>query len=219
MKLVELMQLMDLKILKNIQTQWISMLSPAVQVMKEYRVFLVKMFMDFARPVEDEQGKKAKVDKKLMALARKNLNHLTNIQILLGLSGLLPLLQCVHSLMQFAQGRDVFVCDYVSAIQICIAEVIAFYIDGNTSFTQDVFWNFKDLTHVRQDAIPMTWVQSTFDLNSDGAELLHFTRNGYSIPATYRHGDKEGAASVTREVYSCIMDDTKKLCTGNALPL
>ena len=98
-KPAELMQSKDLKILKNIQTRWIRMLSPAMQVMKEYRVLLVKMFMDSAYPVEDEQRKKAKVDKKLMALAHKNMNHLTDIQILLGLSGLLPLLQCVHSLM------------------------------------------------------------------------------------------------------------------------
>ena len=115
------------------------MLSPTVRMMREYKVLLVKMFMDSVHQVEDKQGKKAKVDKKLMALTHKNLNHLTDIHILLGLSGLLPLLQCVQFLMQFAQGRDVFVCDYVSAIQICITEVTTFYIDSNTLFTQDVF--------------------------------------------------------------------------------
>ena len=115
------------------------MLSLAIRVMNEYRVLLVKILLDSQRPVEEDLGKKRKVDKKCMALAHKNLNHLTDIQVLLDLSSLLPLLRCVHSLMQFAQGHDVFVCNYVAAIHICIAEVTAFYIDDSTAFSQDVF--------------------------------------------------------------------------------
>ena len=207
------MQAKGLKILKNVKTRWISMLSPAVRVMNEYRVLLVKMSLDSQRPVEEDLGKNGKVDKKCMALARKNLNHLTDIQVLLGLSGLLPLLRCVHSLMQFAQGRNVFVCDYVAAIHICIAEVTAFYIDDSTAFTQDVFWDFKALVQVKHNAIPMTWVQRAFDLNSDAAEVLHFTPVGYSIPATYRQSGTEGVP-VTREVYAHIVDDVQELCKG-----
>jgi len=93
------MQAKGVKILKNVQTSWISMLSPAVRVMNEYRVLLVKMSVDSQRPVQDDIGKKVKVDKKCMAMARKNLNHLIDIQILIGLFALLPLLRCVHSLM------------------------------------------------------------------------------------------------------------------------
>ena len=138
-KLAELMQAKGLKILKNVKTHWLNMLSPAVRVMNEYRVLLVKMSLDSQRPIQDDLGKKGKVDKKCMALTCKNLNHLIDIQVLLGLFGLLPLLRCVHSLMQFAQGRDVFVCDYVAAIHICIAKVTTFYMDDSTAFSQDVF--------------------------------------------------------------------------------
>lgn len=92
------------------------MLLPVVCVMSEYRPLIVKMSMDVVQHVEDGLGSKAKVNKKLMEIARKNLEHLTDVEILLGLSRLLPLLKCVHSLMQFAQARDVFVYDYVSAI-------------------------------------------------------------------------------------------------------
>ena len=138
-KLAELMQSKGLKILKNVKTRWISMLSPAVRVMSKYRPLIVKMFTDSKRPLEDSLGSKAKIDKKLMEIAKKNLAHLTDVQILLGLSGLLPLLKCVHSLMQFAQARDVFVCDYVSAIQMCIAEVFSFYLDDHVAFSHDVF--------------------------------------------------------------------------------
>lgn len=213
-KLAELMQSKGLKILKNVKTRWISMLSPAVRVMSEYRVLIVKMSLDAERPVQDSVGKKVKVDKKLMEIARKNLEYLTDIQILLGLSGLLPLLKCVHNLMQFAQGRDVFVCDYVSAIQMCIAEVSSFYLDDQTAFTQDVFWDFKGLMLVKHDAIPMTWIQSAFDLNEDAAEVLYFTPTSHSIPATYTEVGKDLVQPVTREVYANIVHDVKKLCKG-----
>ncbi|KAG0594802.1 hypothetical protein M758_UG111100 [Ceratodon purpureus] len=98
-KLAELMQSKGLKILKNIKTWWIAMLSPAVRVMSEYLPQLVKMSLDSKRPVQDTVGGKVKVDKKLMETATKNLEHLIDIKILLGLSGLLPLLKSVHSLM------------------------------------------------------------------------------------------------------------------------
>ena len=63
-KLAEVMQSKGLKILNNIQTRWINMLSPVVRVMNEYRVLLVKMSMDSKTPLKDNQGKKAKKEKK-----------------------------------------------------------------------------------------------------------------------------------------------------------
>jgi hypothetical protein len=215
-KLAEVMQSKGLKILKNIQTRWICMLSPTIRIMNKYRVLLVKMSIDSKTPEKDNQGKKAKTDKKLLKLTQKNLSHLTDIQILLGLSGLLPLLRCIHSLMQFAQVCEVFVCDYVSAIQICMAKVTAFYVDDNTAFSQDIFWDFKALTEVRHNAIPMSWVQSALDLNSSSEEHLHFTPTGHIIQAFHRHGETRKASSVTRSVYASIMEDVKNLCKGKS---
>ena len=190
------------------------MLSPAERVMNKYRPLIVKMFTDSERPLEDILGSKAKLDKKLMEIAKKNLEHLTDVQILVVLSGLLPLLKCVHSLMQFAQTRNVFVCDYVSAIQMCIAEVFSFYLDDHVAFPHDVFYDFKGLVNVKHEAILMSWVQGSFNLNMDAAEVLHLTPTGHSIPATYREAGKPAAVLVTREVYATIVTDIKQLCRG-----
>jgi hypothetical protein len=62
-------------------------------------------------------------------------------------------------LMQFAQGRNLFVCNYMAVIQMCIVEITAFYVDDSIAFTQDIFWDFKALSGVKHDAIPMAWVQ------------------------------------------------------------
>jgi hypothetical protein len=48
------METKGLKILRNIKTRWISMLSPAIQAMNKYRTLLVKM-------LEDSKLKKEKV--------------------------------------------------------------------------------------------------------------------------------------------------------------
>ena len=122
-KLAEVMHSKGLKILKNVKTRWISMLSPAIRVMNEYRVLLVKMALDSVPPPPDANGKSGKKDKLLMKLASRNLSFLQDYEILLTLSALLPLLRSVHSLIKFTQSREVFICDYVSAIQICISEL------------------------------------------------------------------------------------------------
>ena len=66
---------------------------------------------------------------------------------------------------------------------------------------------------VKHEAIPMNWVQGSFDLNMDAAEVLHFTPTGHSIPVTYREAGKP-AVLVTRDVYASIVTDVKKLCRG-----
>jgi hypothetical protein len=45
-KLVEVMETKGAKILKNVKTHWISMLSPTWCVMVEYRILLMKMALD-----------------------------------------------------------------------------------------------------------------------------------------------------------------------------
>ena len=126
-------------------------------------------------------------------------------------------------------------CDYVSAIQLCIADVTAFYMDERTAFTQDNFWDFKGLMHVKHDAISMSWVQTasnTFDLNAvQAAEALHFTSTGYSIPTSHRtvfhqppvvgatasvQSEKTEVRTepVTMELYASIVADVKKACIG-----
>ena len=97
---------------------------------------------------------------------------------------------------------------------MCIADVHSFYLDEHAAFTQDVFFDFKGLVRVRHHAIPMSWVQGSFDLNVDSAEVLHFTPSGHSIPAIHRAVGTISAMSVTREVYATIVDDVKKLCHG-----
>ncbi|KAG0572981.1 hypothetical protein KC19_VG138700 [Ceratodon purpureus] len=201
--LAEHMNSKGLKILRNVKTRWISMLSPALRIMNEYNVLVVKFH-------QDSQA----------ASVTNVLAYLTDVQILLGLACLLPMLRSLHSLIKFAQGRDLFVCDYVAPIHCCMEEVQAFYVDEAKSFEQDIFWDFKALLQTKHDHIPMTWKTTSegLDLNSDGLEILHFTPTSHNIRAVYVAPNGK-ASHVTRDVYACIIHDVKVMCRGAALKL
>ncbi len=60
-------------------------------------------------------------------LARFNLDLLCDLHMLLGLSSLLPLLEAMHALIKFAQGKDIFICDFVVVIKICQIDLYMMY--------------------------------------------------------------------------------------------
>jgi hypothetical protein len=107
-KLVEVMETKGLKILRNKKTRWISMLSPTIRAMNEYRTLLVKM-------LEDSKLKKEKVQAKNATIY---LDYLTDIQIVLGLTSILPMLRLSQLFIKFAQKQDAFICDFLAAVQV-----------------------------------------------------------------------------------------------------
>jgi hypothetical protein len=50
---------------------------------------------------------------------RLNLHLFCDIQILLALFCLLPLLEVVNGLIKFVEGRYVFICDFVTIVKNC----------------------------------------------------------------------------------------------------
>jgi hypothetical protein len=48
----------------------------------------------------------------------KHLNSLCDVEVILGLPYIYPLFECVHALIKVAQGKDVFVCDFVEVVKI-----------------------------------------------------------------------------------------------------
>ena len=100
------------------------------------------------------------------------MNYLTYVQIVIALSCFLPMLRVVHSLMQYAQKVDAFVCDMLAAVRICHANLNSMYISSETAFSQPQFLDFNALLTQKHDDIPMQWVSNELDLNSEGVEYL-----------------------------------------------
>jgi hypothetical protein len=108
-KLVDLMETKRNKMLKNIETCWISMRSPAKRIMSEYMSLMVKMGFDMV----GAPGQKPN------ARAGDNFDLLVDIEVLLSLACFIPLLDVVYYLIKLSQACDIFICDFMQAIKVC----------------------------------------------------------------------------------------------------
>jgi hypothetical protein len=197
-KLAEVLETKGLKILRQVKTRWLSMMSPAIRMMNEYKTLVVKM-------MEDEQAVDA---------AKTSFQHLMDIQIVVSLSCLIPMLKSLHQLMQLGQKRDVYICDYLDALRQCQADITAFYITDRTKYQQDVFWDFKALLELRHEAIPMRWVYDALNLNTDAYEYLHITPIGHSVRCTHRDLVTGESEPITHDLFRKIVGDVMEQSTG-----
>ncbi len=55
----------------------------------------------------------------LIMFAKLSFEFLYDLNLFISLSYLLPMLETIQILIKFAQKRDVFVCNYVTTINIC----------------------------------------------------------------------------------------------------
>ena len=75
------------RIFRNVKTRWISYLKPIKRVMSEYKALVLKMHMDLSS----------------LTTAKANLNLLCEIELLLGLAGILLMLEAFNYLIKFSQ--------------------------------------------------------------------------------------------------------------------
>jgi hypothetical protein len=197
-KLAEVLEMKGLKILRQVKTRWLSMMSPAIRVMNEYRTLVVKM-------MEDQND----VDS-----AKTSFHHLIDIQIVLSLSSLIPMLKSLHQSTQLGQKRDVYICDYLDALKQCQANITAFYINDKSKYQHDVFWDFKALARLRHEAIPMRWVYNALNLNTDACEYLYITPIGHSIRCAHRDLVTGESEPITHDLFLKIVEDVKEQSTG-----
>jgi hypothetical protein len=166
--------------------------------MNEYRTLVVKMMED-----QDE------VD-----TTKTSFHHLIDIQIVVSLSCLIPMLKSLHHLMQLSQKRDVYICDYLDALKRCQADIRSFYINDRTKFQHDVFWDFKSLAGLRHEAIPMRWVYNALNLNADACEYLYLIPTGHSVRCVHRDLKMGEAQPITHELFAQILEEVMDQSTG-----
>ncbi len=117
-KLVEIMEIEGNKILWNIKTRWISMINLVKCGLFKYCILLMKMALDAL----------------IVPFAKSNLFLLTNVGTLLGLNTMMLMLQVIHSLIKFAQLKNIFVCDFIVVVKICEKDVYRMFCDQKSFF-------------------------------------------------------------------------------------
>jgi hypothetical protein len=98
-----LLETNGLKLFHNVKTRWISMLCHAKQVLAKYKTLVVKMHDNLH----------------IVATTKTNLQYLCDIEMVMGLVYITPLLESIHVFIKFAQAHDTFVCDFVIVVKMC----------------------------------------------------------------------------------------------------
>jgi hypothetical protein len=127
--------------------------------------FLAKYKMLFAKMSQDNIS---------VGQTRLNLNLFYDLDTLL--SYLLPLLEAVNVLINFAQGkRDVFIYNFVASTKICQTDPFMMYFDALTSYQHECFQVFCDIVDNSFATITKHWV---INLNTN-IKTLFFRMDGH----------------------------------------
>jgi hypothetical protein len=115
-------------------------------------------------------------------LAKANLDLLCNVENFLGLTCILPLLECMQFLLEFAQAQDVFICDFIDVNKACERDLYRMYVDPVTSYGygDGIFQTFLvDVDHT-YDPLHMVWiVQPIFGVEYAGFQFVFFTHTRF----------------------------------------
>ena len=72
----------------------------------------------------------------------------------------------------FAHSNNVFVCDFVVALEMCDGKIYSLYGDKGTSFKFDKLHAFRDLFECTHESTHLKWVDDgQIDLNGIGASV------------------------------------------------
>jgi hypothetical protein len=112
--------------------------------------------------------------------------------------------------MQFAQHRDVFICDIMVVIKVYHGQLYYLYNDGNSSFSSDEFWAFKGLLDYSLH-IHMKWVTNLNDSN----EQLAFIVNGDKCWAMHNDPVLKVMTIVTQDSFQSLISQVKLKCSSN----
>jgi L-rhamnose mutarotase len=99
--------------------------------------------------------------------------------MLFSLICLLSLLEVVHALIKFAQGRDIFICDFVAVAKLCQADFYMMYSYRSSNYQHDHFQVFSNVVENSFATITHDWV---IHLNN-GTQTLFFHMAGHSYVA------------------------------------
>ena len=112
------------KMLRNMETRWISMQSLAQRIMSEFRTLLVKMAIDMSGAVGGRPS----------TTTATNFDYLSDIEVLLSLSCFIPMLNVVYCLIKLSHARYIFICDFLQAVKLCQSDLARMFVDDSIAF-------------------------------------------------------------------------------------
>jgi hypothetical protein len=109
------------------------------------------------------------------------MNVMSNVELILGMPYILPLLECVHMLIKVAKNRNVF----VKSVKLTQPKFYKLYCDLYIFFNDLAFDDFNAIETLTNDALPISQI-SNFNGGKDVVFLaFSFTRHTLYTNMTY----------------------------------
>jgi len=126
MNLAKTLETKNLKLLWNIKTHWISMLRPLKHVLGKYKSLVVKMHTNAPKSKPTWE----------------NLDLLCDLELILDLPCILPMLEMVHTLIKYVQRWNVLICESIDVMKLEEAKLHWLYVDPFCKYDDFVFNEF-----------------------------------------------------------------------------
>jgi hypothetical protein len=185
------------KILQNVKTHWNNMLSLAKRTLSMYMPLVAKMAKDIPS----------------LMVAWVNFEFRCDVNLLISLFSLIPMLEIIHALIKFAQKRDVFVYDYVATIKICQRQLYIHYSNPTMKYSFNVFKEFHDLVDYIHNTLHLKWKASSLDFKISSVEYLCFHSINFTFWATSLDGHGQKMQGF-REIFNGLVDAIKASCSS-----
>jgi hypothetical protein len=168
------------------------MVVPSKVVFEEFKTILVKM----AKDVVNEY-------------VATNYEMLCDIEIVLGLTCLLPMLEVVQGLNKYAQNKKTFICDFVDNVKLCQVDLHNMYYNEKKKYNYNdfpQFWNFIDHTF---DHLHIVWWNNPIV----GVQQATFSYNGKIVQLHKTCKLTSLCNMVIQEAWAQFVQEVKMQCT------
>ena len=117
---------------------------------------------------------------------------------------MLPLLEAIDALVCFEQSRNVFISDFIGALERCRGYLFTLYGNVSTKFKRDDFHLFNMMLQLSHKSILLKW-----DANLKvPEEQLVFVFGDHEVAAMHKE------KCMTREMFTALVSNIKSQCSG-----
>jgi hypothetical protein len=92
-----------------------------------------------------------------VVVTNTNFEYLCDIEVIMGLMCIKPMLKALCALIKFAHACDTFVCDFVTNVKLCCVKLYKLFFDMETKYGEEHFKTFLDLHDSSNDQLLVTW--------------------------------------------------------------
>jgi hypothetical protein len=142
----------------------------------------------------------------------KRLNYVFDVEVILGLPCSLLMLEFVHALIKVAQGKYVFVCDFVEVVKMAKQKLYKLYCDPYAKFEDLTFDDFNVIQTLNNSNFPLEW----FSNLNGGEDYLAFSFASHKYHVYYKSDEgAKGPKPVTKFAFSHAVNKVKEECEGS----